>query len=654
MKLLICTLTLLTLGALSLCANFAAAELPEMIPLRDFFRNPVESGHSLSPNGEYIGFMRPWNSRMNIYVQRIGDEEAKRVTSVTERDIPGFFWATDDRIVYSLDKGGDENYHIFAVNRDGENLLDLTPFEETRASVIDDLRDDPEHMLIQHNERDKRTFDVFRVNVNTGDKEMIVKNPGNLMGFVTDHDGKLRVATSTDGVNNSILYRETEEDEFKTILTTNFRESVSPLFFTFDNKNLYAASNLGRDKSAIVVFDPREAKEVEVIFEHPQVDVSTLLRSDKREIITGVAFTAAKRGYHFFDEKRKQMQEFLEEKLPGVEVALVSYNLDEDKYLVRTFSDRSRGAYYIYDVNAGTVDHLTDISPWLDSEKLAMMRPIVFQSRDGLLIYGYLTLPVGVEPTNLPTVILPHGGPWARDRWGFRPDVQFLANRGYAILQINFRGSTGFGRDFWEKSFKEWGKSMQDDVTDGVQWLIDQGISDPDRIGIFGASYGGYVVLAGLTFTPELYACGVDYVGVSNLFTILETIPPYWEPMREMMYEMMGNPEKDKELMKAVSPVFHADKIKAPLMIAQGANDPRVKKSESDQIVEALRKRNIDVPYMVKDNEGHGFRNEENRFEVYRAMEQFFGKHLGGRMEKGQDDILGQLTGDKPSEKEES
>ena len=643
MKRLSVRLFLFTAFLATLCNSNASAELPELIPLRDFFRNPVESGHSLSPNGEYIGFLKPWNSRMNIFVQKIGEEDATRVTSVTERDIPGFFWATDDRIVYSLDKGGDENYHVFAINRDGSNELDLTPFEETRASVIDDLRDDPEHMLIRHNERDKRTFDVFRVNVNTGESERLVKNPGNLVSFLTDHDGKLRIATTTDGVNTSVLYRETEDDEFRTILTTNFRESLSPLFFTYDNKNLYASSNIGRDKEAIVLFDPREGKELEVIYEHPQVDVSALLRSDKRKIITGVAFTAAKRGYHFFDDKRREMQDFLKQQLPDQEIALVSYNLDENKYLVRANSDRSRGAYYFYDLEKEELTHLADISPWLEPKELAPMRPIVFQSRDGLLIYGYLTLPVGVEPQDLPTVILPHGGPWARDTWGFRPDVQFLANRGYAVLQINFRGSTGFGRKFWEMSFKEWGQTMQNDVTDGVEWLIDQGISDPDRIGIFGASYGGYVVLAGLAFTPDLYACGVDYVGVSSLFTILETIPPYWEPMREMMYEMMGDPEKDQDMMRAVSPVFHADKIKSPLMIAQGANDPRVKISESDQIVAALKERGIEVPYMVKDNEGHGFRNEENRFEVYRAMEQFFGEHLKGRVEPDQPDVLGDL-----------
>jgi dipeptidyl aminopeptidase/acylaminoacyl peptidase len=266
---------------------------------------------------------------------------------------------------------------------------------------------------------------------------------------------------------------------------------------------------------------------------------------------------------------------------------------------------------------------------------MADMKPIQYTSRDGLTIHGYLTLPRGFEAKNLPAVLLVHGGPWARDTWGFDPEAQFLANRGYAVLQVNFRGSTGYGREFWEISFKRWGKEMQNDLTDGVNWLVDQGIADPDRVGIYGASYGGYAVLAGLAFTPDLYACGVNYVGVSNLFTLLESIPPYWELGRQMFYEMMGNPETEADLLREISPLFHADKITAPLIVFQGANDIRCKKPEADQIVRALRDKGIDVPYMVKDNEGHGFRNEENRFDVYRAMEHFLAQHLGGRVEEG-------------------
>jgi dipeptidyl aminopeptidase/acylaminoacyl peptidase len=282
------------------------------------------------------------------------------------------------------------------------------------------------------------------------------------------------------------------------------------------------------------------------------------------------------------------------------------------------------------------MDHrkIADVSPWINENELAEMKPISYTSGDGLTIHGYLTLPPGKKAANLPVVVNPHGGPWARDYWGYNPEVQFLANRGYAVLQVNFRTSTGYGKSFWEAGFKEWGLKIQDDITDGVNWLVGEGIADPKRVGIYGGSFGGYATLAGLAFTPDLYACGVDYVGVANLFTLIKTIPPYWEPLREMMYEMMGHPEKDKDLYEKVSPIFHADNIRVPVLVAQGANDPRVNKAESDQIVEALKAKGIEVEYMVKDNEGHGFQNEENRFDFYRAMERFLGKHLGGRVEQ--------------------
>ncbi|GAI07043.1 unnamed protein product, partial [marine sediment metagenome] len=350
------------------------------------------------------------------------------------------------------------------------------------------------------------------------------------------------------------------------------------------------------------------------------------LRSKKQKKITGVAYFTDKRHYHFFDQERKELQEDLERRLPGYEVAITDRSRDETKLIIITYSDKGLGAYYFYDLTTGEFRKMIEISPWLEEKYMADMRPIKYTSRDGLTINGYLTLPKGLTPKNLPVVVNPHGGPWYRDYWGYNPEVQFLANRGYAVLQMNFRGSTGYGRKFWELGFKEWGKKMQDDITDGVNWLIEQGIADPKRIGIYGGSYGGYATLAGLTFTPDLYACGVDYVGISNIISWFKAIPPYWEPMREMFYEMVGDPEKDKELLEAASPLFHVDKIKVPLFIAQGANDPRVPKAESDQMVEALKARGIEVPYMVKDNEGHGFANEENRFDFYGAMEEFLGE----------------------------
>ena len=400
------------------------------------------------------------------------------------------------------------------------------------------------------------------------------------------------------------------------------------MFFTFDNKNLYVSSNRKRDKSALYIFDINTATETDLIFGHDEVDISWAMYSKKRKVLTGVSIYTSKQKYHFFDNWRENVQKDLEEKLPGVEVRLSDLDDNETMALVRTFNDKTRGAYYLYNTETKELSKLADISPWLDPLKMADMIPISYKSRDGLTINGYLTLPKDSSDKNLPVIVNPHGGPWARNRWGFNSEVQFLANRGYAVLQMNFRGSTGYGRNFKEIGFKQWGKTMQDDVTDGVYWLINEGIADKDRIGIYGGSYGGYATLAGVTFTPELYACGVDYVGPSNIFTLLNSLPPYWELYRQMFYEMVGNPEDDKELLEEISPVFHVDKIKAPLFVAQGANDPRVKQAESDQIVEALQSKGIDVQYMLKENEGHGFHNEENRMEFYNAMIEFLNKHM--------------------------
>ena len=623
---------LIIIGGCSLNnSNINQNKLPN-IPLEDFFRNPEKSSFQLSPNGKFISYMKPWedgNRRMNVYVKPINSDEEIRLTKASKRSLYGYFWLNDNRIAYIQDKGGDENIHIYAVNIDGSNDIDLTPFDNIQARITDDLEEDEDFMLVEINKRNPQVHDVYRLNVNTGDLELIAENPGNISGWMTDNDGKLRIAMTSDGVNSSLLYRKNEKDDFKEVLTTNFKESVSPLFFTFDNNELYVSSNRHRDKSSIYKFDLEEGTETDLIFEHPDVDVYGLMKSKKRKIITGVSFYTDKQNYKFYDAWRRDLQLSLEDKIPGVEVRVSSLSKDETKSIVVAFSDRTRGTYYYYDIKEDKLTKLADLSPWLNPDEMSEMESVKYESRDGLIIHGYLTLPVNYkEGDKLPVVVNPHGGPWVRDYWGFNSEIQYLANKGYAVFQMNYRGSTGYGRNFWEKSFKQWGKTMQDDITDGVNWLINEGIADPDRIAIYGASYGGYATLAGLTFTPDLYACGVDYVGVSSLFTFMESMPPYWELYRTMMYEMVGHPENDKELLASASPLLHIDKIKAPLFIAQGANDPRVKKSESDQIVEALQKKGIDVPYMVKDDEGHGFYNEENQFDFYRAMGDFLNKHL--------------------------
>ena len=631
------SLIILTFSLFS-CVNENAKQkineivIAKEIPLEDFFKNPEKSSYQISPDGSFYSFMAPYKKRMNIFIQKIGDSSATQLTFEEARDIAGYFWPNNEQIVFLKDEAGDENFHLFGVNIDGSNPIGFTDFEGVRAQIIDDLPDQKDFVVIGLNKRNKQVFDPYRLNLKTGEISMLAENPGNIQGWMFDHDGKLRLATAiVDGVNQSILYRENEEDEFKTIITTNFKEGFNPQFFTFDNKNIIGSSNLGRDKSAIVEFDPVTAKEVKVLYANDDYDVNGVGYSRKRKVITAAYFESWKSERHYFDSTSKATFEKIQKQLAGYEIGITGVNKDENVLILRTYSDKSLGAYYIYNSEDDKMEKIVNVSPWIDENEMSNQLPIAYQSRDGLKINGYLTLPKGYNmenAKNLPVVINPHGGPWARDSWGFNPEIQFLANRGYAVLQMNFRGSTGYGRKFFEASFKKWGREMQDDITDGTKWLIDKGIADSTRIAIYGGSYGGYATLMGLVKEPKMYAAGVDYVGVSNMFTFMKTIPPYWEPMLEMMYEMVGDVEKDSAMLREVSPVFHVDKIKAPLFIAQGANDPRVNVDESDQMVKAMKEKGIDVEYLVKKDEGHGFRNEENRFEFYRAMENFLNLQL--------------------------
>ncbi|MBR1419346.1 MAG: S9 family peptidase [Synergistaceae bacterium] len=614
-----------------ICSCSAAwADKAPQIPVQDFFRNPETAAYAISPDGSKLAFAKPWEHRMNVYVRDIASGEERRVTSASERDIAGFFWKGSDRIVYAQDNQGDENFHVYIVNINNVNeARDLTPFEKVRAGVLDDLEEDPAHMLIEMNKDNPEVFDIYRCVLETGELIKIAENPGNITGWMTDHAGKLRAALETDGVNETLLYRRNESEDFHELITTNFKETFVPLMFSYDNKFMYVESNLSRDKTALYKFDPDENKVLDLIFEHPEVDLGGLLSSKKRKVITGVTYVTDKAHYYFFDKDRAELQQVLEQFFPEHEVAVADMDDDERRVIVRVYSDRTRGAYYLYDRRDNSMSKLAELSPWLKEEHMAAIQAISFKSRDGVEIKGYLTVPVGAaEAKNLPLVVIPHGGPSARDVWGFDSEAQLIANRGAAVLQINFRGSTGYGKAFHQAGFKQWGRRMQDDLSDGVKWAIERGIADAKRIAIYGGSYGGYAALAGAAFTPDLYACAVSYVGPSNLFTLLESIPPYWKPMLEMEYEEIGDPVKDKELLEAVSPVFHAENIKIPLLVAQGANDPRVNKAESDQIVEAVRKAGKEVVYIVKDNEGHGFHNEENRFDFYIELEKFLNKHL--------------------------
>ena len=609
--------------------------MTRQIPLEDFFRNSERTGYQLSPDGSYISYMAPYKDRLNVFVRRVDetDEHAIRITNETERSVAGYMWADNQRLLYMKDTAGDENYQLYGVHRDGSDDRAYTAFDGVRTSLIDDLEEQPGVVMIGMNKRNPEVFDPYRLNIETGELTLLAENPGNIQGWMTDHNGRLRVATAiVDGVNTQILYRDTEDEPFRPVLTTNFRDVVSFMEFTPDNKEVYAATNLHRDKTILVRMNPATCEELEVLYENERYDIASISYSRKRKKLLSVYCTGHKEPVrHYFDAEEEQLRQRIKAHFPNQRYGIADTDKAEANYLIYVGGDRTRGSYWHYNALTDEAKKIADLAPWIKSDEMNAMHPVCYTTRDGLQIEAYLTLPDGLTPDTakqLPVVVNPHGGPWARDCWGYSSEVQFLSNRGYAVFQMNFRGSTGYGRHFLEASYKQWGLKMQDDITDGVKWLIEQGIANPNRIAIYGGSYGGYATLAGLTFTPDLYACGIDYVGVSNLFTFMQTIPPYWRPMLEMMYEQVGHPEHDADQLAATSPALHADKIKVPLFVAQGANDPRVNKAESDQMVEALRQRGVVVEYMVKDNEGHGFHNQENRFDFYRAMERFLKAHL--------------------------
>ncbi len=634
---------LLMIGGLSVlaaCGDGKPAETkakteapPARIEVREFFKNPEQSSFQISPDGRYMSYKAPWKNRMNIFVKKMGDSTAVQVTRDTLRDIGGYFWK-GDRLVYSRDINGDENYIVFSAGIDGQHVKALTPEKGVRAGTMDRLHNIPgmeTKVMIQMNQRNPQVFDPYLCDIATGELKPLYNNSKeNFEGWVTDHAGVIRMATKTEGTDNVLYYRANEKEPFKEYMRTGFKDTWAPLMFTFDNNNLIVSHNLnGRDKTAVVEWDLAAKKETKLIHEDKDNDVSDVDYSRKRKVLTMVTWTGAKDQRKFLDDQTKALYDKLAPKFEGYEYWIYGENDEENMFMVWAGSDRQPGKYYFYDATSDKLEQVATLRPWINEEQMAEMKPISYQSRDGLTIHGYLTLPKGREAKGLPVVINPHGGPWARDGWGYNPEVQLLANRGYAVLQMNFRGSTGYGREFWEKSFKQWGLTMQNDITDGVDWLVKEGIADPKRVSIYGASYGGYATLAGITSTPELYACAVDYVGVSNMFTFMKTVPPYWEPFKKMMYEMVGDPKVDSVLLHNASPVFFVDRIQCPLFIAQGATDPRVNKDESDQVVAALKARGVEVQYMVKENEGHGFHNEENRFEFYEAMDKFLDQHIG-------------------------
>ena len=564
-------------------------------------------------------------------------DTARRVTSQIERDVPpDYFWKGNRYIVFRKDNHGDENFHFYrvdAINTDSNSEPeDLTPFDGVRATLIDDLAGISEtDILIKLNHRDPKVFDACRVNVVDPDPkkiDIVVENRFGALDWITDHAGSIRAAITRNGPKTTLRPRPDEKSDFKPVCTTDFTESIEPQGYTFDNKSLYAISNIDRDKAALVVVDPETAKEIaQPLCVDAEFDLAKLEFSKKRKVPTYVTYLTWKKERKFFDEQTKKLFDNLSRKLPGCLLSLTAHDEAEEKFIVATSKDRMPGAWYFFDSRKNRLKKLSDVAPSLKEKQLAPMRMVEYPN-DGETIHGYLTLPLGRGTRNLPTIIHPHGGPWYRDAWGYDPEVQFLANRGYAVLQMNFRGSVGYGKHFWRAGFKEWGGKMQDDVDAGVKWLIDRGTADPKRIAIYGESYGGYSALAGVSLTPKLYAAAVDRAGISDLLTFLKTLPGYWESLLPELYAKVGNPKDDEQILAAHSPLLHVDQIKAPVFISHGRKDVRVSIDQSERMVAALQKHGLTPEYLAFDNEGHIFETEKARIDFHERMAAFLDKHL--------------------------
>ncbi|MVZ61544.1 alpha/beta hydrolase family protein [Sphingobacterium humi] len=609
--------------------------------VEDYFAKPNSSAFQLSPNGKYISYReKDANNKRHVMIKEVATGKVVRAIEEKDELIRAMGWVNDERLVYIMDQGGNENYHLYAVNIDGKNNIDLTPFEDVQANILNMMKEVKDHIIISMNKDNKQVFEPYKVNIHTGELEKLFTNtdPANaIVDYDFDKEGKLRgYSKMHNGINTQYFYKANGKSDFELFGTGKWDDTFSILSFNYASKNpdeAYVLTNLDSDKARIILYDFGTKKILKEIYSNAEYDATILGISRKRNWeIDYVGFEGARVEIKPVSATFKKLYQKFSKEFPGYEYSIVGKTDEEDQYLVMVQSDKLYGRYYHLDAKSGKTTLLYDLMPQLKEGDMAEMRPITYKSRDGLTIHGYITLPKeALAGKKVPLIVNPHGGPQGvRDSWGFNPEAQLFASRGYATLQVNFRVSGGYGKEFLRAGFKQVGRKAMDDVEDGVQYVIDQGWADKDNIAIYGASHGGYAVLRGLTKTPDLYKAGVDYVGVSNIFTLLNSIPEYWKPYKEMLYQIWYNLEDTEEaaIAKEVSPLFHVDKIKAPLFVVQGANDPRVKIAEADQIVSALRAKGVDVPYMVKYDEGHGFHKEENQIEFYKAMLGFFRKHL--------------------------
>src|SRR5215210_2817099 len=606
-----------------------------LIPRELLFGNPEKMGPRLSPDGERLAYLAPKAGVMNVWVGPVGGENFEPVTDDRKRGIRVYFWAEDNRhIVYLQDEGGDENWRVHAVDASTKEDRDLTPFDDVQAQIVDKNRRFPDALLVALNKDNPELHDVYRLTLSTGDLELVARNPGSAVGWVVDPYLRVRGAMAATADGGFDLLLRDEAAEWRKILGRGKEDALSsaPVGFTEGGEKMYLVDSRGANASRLVLLDLDDGA-TRTLVEDSRYDVGQVVTHPETHEAQAAAVERARTAWVVLDDAIREDFAIIEGLGRG-DFGVTSRDRADENWLVAFTADEGGASYYAYDRKNRRGEHLFDARPDLAEYILARMEPVSFASRDGLTIEGYLTLPPGSSGGPMSMILNVHGGPWVRDGWGYDPEAQWFANRGYACLQVNYRGSTGYGKEFLNAGNKEWGGTMHDDLVDAVGWAGQSGVADPERVAIYGGSYGGYAALAGATFTPDLFRCAVDIVGPSSLITLINSIPPYWKPLLATFHVLIGTADTEKDFLRGRSPLFFVDRIKIPMLIAQGANDPRVKQAESEQIVAAMKEKGIDYEYLLFEDEGHGFARPENRLKFYAAAERFLAKHLGGRAEE--------------------
>ncbi len=625
---------------LLLCLMTAQSAMAAKPGLDHFFKKPDFSQFQLSPNGKFIAGLAPVGTRQNIIVIDLETMKSKAVTAVSEQDVRSFQWANDERLLFYMDDDGNESFGIWAVNKDGSKPRTLVQAASTRpgriqsTNVIDILKDEKDYVLVSSNDRRAAYPDIYKLNIVSARKTVLHRNPGKLVAWFTGWDGEVLGGFYQDELEQGLMLLDSETGEWEEVTRTRYDEpSWTPALITGDGVHGYVVSNLtpegkARDKSALYRFNFDTREMGELVYENPVVDCCGVSTTEKTKDIIAVSYMIGKPEVIYLDKRWKSIMDGINQALPNTINGISSTDEDETIGVVVASSSTQPVTYYLYDFEKRKLTFLADSMPWVKAEEMAEMVPYEFKARDGLEMHGYLTVPNGSDGKNLPLIVNPHGGPYARDGWGYNPEIQFLANRGYAVLQVNFRGSTGFGMNHQYISNRQWGRSMQDDITDAVKWAIDTGVADKDRVCIYGASYGGYAAMAGLTFTPDLYKCGINYVGVTDLPLLFKSLPDAWGAAAVSLADQVGDPKKEKEFLQEWSPSNHADKIKVPVFMAYGRRDPRVSIDHAKVMEKALKANHVKYELMVKGDEGHGYRKQENRYDFYGRVETFLAENL--------------------------